>query len=225
VNIFFRSQSSAGRIHPWLKIVQAALDGTPDRVMLDWHPALLSPAASRYTASSPHLLAWLNSWNEGKPYEQQMQPFGFLLSFMASTGVFVPPPCLDELTIDAPKRGRPRKTADCKPIAPYDSDPLRTLPNVFDSDDRGIDPAGVAQDLRRGARALPPQLRGLSLRWEVCRSWPDGAAACGGDGLCGVRERGQSRRTKGGEAESGAFGGRSVCWIGGFFRSGGKSGL
>ena len=40
---------------------------------LDWHPALQSPAVSRYTASSPHLLGWLNSWNAGKPYEEQIK--------------------------------------------------------------------------------------------------------------------------------------------------------
>ena len=34
--------------------------------------------------------------------------------------------------VDAPRRGRPRKTGDCKPIAPYDRDPIRALPNVFD---------------------------------------------------------------------------------------------
>jgi hypothetical protein len=71
----------------WIKIIQAALDGTPDPVVLDWRPALSSPAASRYSASSPQLIAWLDSWNEGKPYEQQIRPFGFLLSFMARTGV------------------------------------------------------------------------------------------------------------------------------------------
>jgi hypothetical protein len=115
----------------WLKIIQAALNGIPDQVVLDWHPALLSPAASRYTASSPQLLAWMNPWNDGKPYEQQIRPFGFLLSFMAKTGVFMPPRCLEESTVDTPKRGRPRKTGGCKPIAPYDSDPVRALPNVF----------------------------------------------------------------------------------------------
>jgi hypothetical protein len=116
----------------WLKIIQSALNGTPDQVVLNWHPTLLGPAASRYTASSPQWLAWMDSWNDGKPYSQQIRPFGFLLSFTARTGIFLPPPCLEEAAVDTPKRGRPRKTGDCKPIAPYDSDPERSLPNVFD---------------------------------------------------------------------------------------------
>jgi len=93
----------------WLKTIRAALNGKPDKVALDWHPALSRPAASCYTASSPQLFAWLNSWNDGKPYKQQIRPFGFLLSFMARTGVFIPPPCLQESAVDTPKRGRPHK--------------------------------------------------------------------------------------------------------------------
>jgi len=70
--------------------------------------------------------------SQGKPYEQRIRPFGFLWSFMARTGVFVPPHCLEEAAVDGPKRGRPRKTGRCKPIAPYDIDPLRALPKLFD---------------------------------------------------------------------------------------------
>jgi hypothetical protein len=44
----------------------------------------------------------------------------------------MPPPCLEASTVEAPKRGRPRKTGGCKPIAPYDSDPMPTLLNEFD---------------------------------------------------------------------------------------------
>jgi hypothetical protein len=46
----------------WIKIIQAALDGTPDRVTLNWHAAFSKPAALRYSASSPQLLAWLDKW-------------------------------------------------------------------------------------------------------------------------------------------------------------------
>jgi len=34
----------------WLKIIEAALDGHPDQVARDWHPALSQPAAQRYCA-------------------------------------------------------------------------------------------------------------------------------------------------------------------------------
>ena len=47
-------------------------------------------------------------------------------------GVFAPVPCPEASVVDEPKRGRPRKRNDYKPIAPYDSDPVRALPNVFD---------------------------------------------------------------------------------------------
>ena len=52
----------------WLKIIQAALNGAPDQVELDWHPALSNPAASRYTASSPQLLSWLDSCHSTLSY-------------------------------------------------------------------------------------------------------------------------------------------------------------
>jgi hypothetical protein len=41
----------------WIKIVEAAIAGNPDRVSLNWHPSLALPAAQRFSASSPHLLA------------------------------------------------------------------------------------------------------------------------------------------------------------------------
>lgn len=63
----------------WYKITEAALLGHADMVPLNWHPALQRPAAIRYTASSPQLLNWVARWNQGRPYEEQIRPFGFLL--------------------------------------------------------------------------------------------------------------------------------------------------
>lgn len=51
---------------------------------------------------------------------------------MARTGVFAEPPDPEACVVNAPKRGRPPKSEELKPIAPYDSDPIRALPNVFD---------------------------------------------------------------------------------------------
>lgn len=113
----------------WYRIIAAALNGTPDSVPLDWHPALQKPAAIRYGASSPQLLNWVARWNDGKPYEKQIRPFGFLLAFMPRTGPFAP---LAETVIDGPRRGRPSKTDDLAPIAAYESDLARALSNVFD---------------------------------------------------------------------------------------------
>jgi hypothetical protein len=113
----------------WIKIIQAAIDGHPDQVPLDWHPALSRPAAMRYSASSPQLLNWMARWNEGRPYEEQIRPFGFLLSFMPKKGVFGP---FNATHIDESRPGRPPKIDDLAPIAPYDTDPHRAVGRVFD---------------------------------------------------------------------------------------------
>jgi hypothetical protein len=113
----------------WINIIQAAVDGHPDQVSLDWHPALSRPAAMRYSASSPQLLNWVARWNEGRLYEDQIRPFGFLLCFMPRKGVFAP---FSVAPIDKSGPGRPSKTDDLAPIAPYDSDPKRALEKVFD---------------------------------------------------------------------------------------------
>lgn len=76
----------------WLKIIEAALDGHPDQVPLDWHPVLSQPAAQRYSASSPQLLAWLGEWNQEKPYDEKIRPFGFLLAYMSRTAYLPPRP-------------------------------------------------------------------------------------------------------------------------------------
>jgi hypothetical protein len=113
----------------WYKIIDAALRGQPDSVPLDWYPALKRPAAIRYSASSPQLLNWVVRWNESRPYEEQIRPFGFLLSFMPRTGLVAP---FSSIPIDNPGRGRPPSTDVLAPIAPYDSDPTRALSKVFD---------------------------------------------------------------------------------------------
>jgi hypothetical protein len=78
------------------------------------------------------MLAWLDSWNSGKPYEDQVRPFGFLLSFTPRTGLFAETADLDSCLIDTPRRGRPRRLTDPKPIAPFNSDPGRALAHVID---------------------------------------------------------------------------------------------
>lgn len=107
---FFRNYTS------WIKIIEAALGGTPDQVVLNWHPAFSRPAAMRYTASNPELHAWLNKWNSGKPYHEQVRPFGFLVSFTPRTGIFAPI-TLDSV-VESSERGRPRKHK-LAPIAPF----------------------------------------------------------------------------------------------------------
>jgi hypothetical protein len=113
----------------WYKIIEAALRDRADNVPLDWHPALERPAAIRYTASSPELLKWMARWNDSRCYEEQIRPFGFLLSFMARTGVFAE---MSATPVDELRRGRPPTSETLAPLAPYDSDPARALSKVFD---------------------------------------------------------------------------------------------
>ena len=51
----------------WVKIIAAALAGHPDQVDRNWHSSLKKPAASRYAATSPDVLAWMDAYNAGKP--------------------------------------------------------------------------------------------------------------------------------------------------------------
>ena len=113
----------------WQKILEAAISGRPDCVPLDWHPALHNPAAIRYTASSPQLLAWLYKWNSGKRYHEQIRPFGFLLSFMPRTGAFAPLPVVE---VKGVRRGRPPAQEIPAPIAPYDGNPTAAVSKAFD---------------------------------------------------------------------------------------------
>ena len=114
----------------WIKIIEAALNGNPDQVPLDWHPALQKPALSRYGATSPELLAWMRHWNEGKPYNQQIRPFGFLVAPMARKDIFAA--MAEPELVDPTKRGRPTKAADPKPIAPFETDPDKAVAQAFD---------------------------------------------------------------------------------------------
>ena len=113
----------------WYRIIEATMHGRPDNVPIDWHPAVEAPAAIRYTASRPPLLNWVARWNEGKPYEEQICPFGFLLSFMPRKSIYS---AFCATPLDEPTRGRPPKADDFVPIAPYESDPARALSKVFD---------------------------------------------------------------------------------------------
>ena len=62
----------------WHTIIRAALDGHPDQVDLSYHQGLNRPAASRYGATTPALLAWFKTFNAGREYGEQAKPFNFL---------------------------------------------------------------------------------------------------------------------------------------------------
>ncbi|MBX7200247.1 MAG: hypothetical protein K1X51_12835, partial [Rhodospirillaceae bacterium] len=114
----------------WTKIIEAALAGKPNQVPMDWHPAFQKSAVSRYGATSPKLLAWMDKWNEGRNYKDQVRPFGFLVSLMPRTGPFAE--MADQDVADPSKRGRPNKQSKPRPIAPFDRDHDRAAQQAFD---------------------------------------------------------------------------------------------
>jgi len=37
-----------------------------------------------YAATTPNLLRWFKRYNRGKPYREQVRPFGFLLAYQSA---------------------------------------------------------------------------------------------------------------------------------------------
>jgi len=114
----------------WYHIIRAALEGNPNHVPLDYHRALAQPAASRYGATSPDLLAWMRHYNRDQPYSAQVKPFGFMTSLTA-----LPPsqrPMSEDVEADPNKRGRPKKQSNPKPIAPFEREPDKAAAQAFD---------------------------------------------------------------------------------------------
>ncbi|CAN0095904.1 unnamed protein product, partial [Chrysoparadoxa australica] len=114
----------------WYAIILAALGGTPDRVPLDFHPALKKPATLRYGATSPALLKWMDHYNAGKPYSSQIKPFGFLVGFQTKPAI----QCglAEDLSAAPGKRGRPSKASTAKPVAAFERDPELAASRAFD---------------------------------------------------------------------------------------------
>jgi hypothetical protein len=113
----------------WYQIIEAALDGHPNKVSLDYHPPLSLPAQSRYSATSPDLLGWMKHFNREKPYSNQVKPFGFMIAPIPKRGVWLEP---EADIVAEPKRGRPTERKHCKPIAPFGTELRADLNSVFD---------------------------------------------------------------------------------------------
>lgn len=110
----------------WHQIVTAAIDGHPNQAVRDYHSALNEPARSRYAATSPDLLRWFKSYNASRCYRDQVKPFGFMLSYSIAVADF------SETIVNSLKRGRPRKIAPVKPIAPFEKNGPKAAATVFD---------------------------------------------------------------------------------------------
>ncbi|RIJ66172.1 hypothetical protein D1604_09620 [Brevundimonas sp. LPMIX5] len=110
----------------WFQIVSAALAGHPDQVVLDYHPTLDAPAVSRYGASSPDLLRWFTVWNRGRPYRDQVKPFGFLLAMSGHLKLE------DERIVETNSTERRRSAKRPRPISSYDQDHAKAVASAFD---------------------------------------------------------------------------------------------
>ena len=114
----------------WYKIIETALTDDPNKLAYDYHPALLQPAMSHYTATSPDMLAWLKVHNEGREPSEQVKPFGFMVKFTAREELTGEMP--EPIILDTMKRGRPTKARVPKPVAPFDTDPAEAVKKAFD---------------------------------------------------------------------------------------------
>lgn len=131
----------------WFKIIEAELSGHPDQVDLSYHDGLNKPAASRYGATTPALLKWFAEFNRGRDYADQVKPFNFLNAFHARPQFQLP----DEQQSALPKRGRPRKQSDAKPIAAFNRNPGAAAEAAFD---RETGKAIAGDQLKTYAEAL-----------------------------------------------------------------------
>jgi hypothetical protein len=119
----------------WKAIIQYALAGDGVRVELDFHPGMASPAASRYAATTPALLAWFKSYNEGRQPTGQVQPFNFLLAYHSRK--------LEQLAATDPEAAErwASQRRDPRPAAPYNSNPVAGAAHAFDRESGEAIPA------------------------------------------------------------------------------------
>jgi DNA polymerase type B, organellar and viral len=131
----------------WHQIIRAVLDGRPDEVDLSYHGALKQPAVSRYGATTPALLKWFAGFNRDRAYADQVKPFNFLSAFHAQPKFELS----DDEQWTAPKRGRPRKQLDVKPIASFNRNIRDAAKSAFD---RETGKTISANELKTYAEAL-----------------------------------------------------------------------
>ena len=112
----------------WHQIIRAVLDGHPDEVDLSYHDALKQPAVSRYGATTPALLKWFAGFNRDRAYADQVKPFNFLNAFHARVQFEL----REAEQWAKPKRGRPRKQLDVRPIASFNRNIREAAKNAFD---------------------------------------------------------------------------------------------
>src|SRR5208282_460335 len=78
--------------------------------------------------TTPALLKWFAAFNRGREYPDQVKPFNFLSAFNARPQFELS----DAEQWAIPKRGRPRKQSDAKPIAAFNRDIHEAAKGAFD---------------------------------------------------------------------------------------------
>jgi len=114
----------------WYRITEAALDGNPDQVRLSDLPGFDEPAASRYGATTPALLAWFDRYNDGRGYPDQVRLFNFLTAFQPRRR-----PASDWERVESVGQALKRSRKDDglpRPIAPFNPNPSRAVKECFD---------------------------------------------------------------------------------------------
>ncbi len=114
----------------WIGIVEAVLEGHPERPWLHDLPGYNQPAVSRYAATSPRLLAWFDAYNRDRPDREQVRPFGELYAFQSKA---LPHrwPSDDGLRVGDERRRRPSPDTP-RAVAPYHSDLAVAVQLSFD---------------------------------------------------------------------------------------------
>jgi hypothetical protein len=107
----------------WFAILMHELSGAPGRVRFDYHPALAKPCLSRYGASSPTMLRWMDSHNEGLSYDDSVKPFGLLYGLHAKDHV-------PDFTGTEALGASPPKPIH--PVAPFHPDHAEAVARAFD---------------------------------------------------------------------------------------------
>jgi transcriptional regulator with XRE-family HTH domain len=107
----------------WCSILEAVLRGDPDSVTFNYHPPLNNPTVSRYTATTPDLLAWFKLWNKDKAYADQIKPHNFLFALHKKRFA------KDE--IPDPIEGHSHD-GEIRPVAPFDRDLKKSIAQAFD---------------------------------------------------------------------------------------------
>jgi len=117
----------------WFAILRHELSGAPGRLRFDYHPALLRPAVSKYSASSPTLLRWLDSINRQPDYADRIKPFGIMYGLHQRKG-------RTDFTGFEGLSGKP--VTAIHPVAPFHTDLERAVSMAFDRvTGRPIDPS------------------------------------------------------------------------------------